>query len=40
MGEISDELKSCGGYHLGVVPRFMAQYAYPERSELVWTDSI
>ena len=40
MGEISDELKSCGGYHLGVVPRFMAQYAYPELSELVWTDSI
>lgn len=40
MGEISDELKSCGGYHLGVVPRFMGQYAYPELSELIWTDSI
>ena len=40
MGEISDELKSCGGYHLGVVPRFMEQYAYPELSELVWTDTI
>ena len=40
MGEISDELKSCGGYHLGVVPRFMEQYAYPELSELIWTDSI
>ena len=23
MGEISDELKSCGGYHIGVIPRFM-----------------
>ena len=40
MGEISDELKSCGGYHLGVVPRFMEQYAYPELSELIRTDSI
>lgn len=40
MGEISDELKSCGGYHIGVIPRFMEQYVYPELSELIWTDSI
>ena len=40
MGEISDELKSCGGYHIGVIPRFMKQYVYPELSELIWTDSI
>ena len=40
MGEISDELKNCGGYHLGVVPRFFKQYAYPELSELIWTDSL
>lgn len=40
MGEISDELKSCGGYHLGVVPRFFKQYAYPELSELIWTESL
>ena len=40
MGEISDELKSCGGYHVGVVPRFFQQYAYPELSELHWTDTL
>ena len=40
MGVISDELEKCGGYHIGVVPRFMAQYAYPGLSELIWTDSL
>ena len=37
MGEISDELVECGGYHKGVIPRFMEQYVYPQLSELVWT---
>ncbi len=40
MGEISDELRDCGGYHLGVIPRFMEQYVYPELSELIWTDTM
>ena len=40
MGEISDELRSCGGYHLGVIPRFMEQYVYPDLSEVVWTDTM
>ena len=40
MGEISDEIVACGGYHLGVVPRFFKQYAYPELSELIWTDTL
>ena len=40
MGEISDELKQCGGYHLGVIPRFMKQYVYPELSEVIWTDTM
>ena len=40
MGEISDELNSCGGYHLGVIPRFMSQYVYPQLSELIWTDTM
>ena len=40
MGEISDELKSCGGYHLGVVPRFMEMLAYPELTETIWTDTL
>jgi uncharacterized protein (TIGR00730 family) len=40
MGEVSDELKSCGGYHLGVIPRFMKQYVYPELSEVIWTDTM
>ena len=40
MGEVSDELHACGGYHLGVIPRFMEQYVYPNLSEVVWTDSM
>ncbi len=40
MGEISEELVECGGYHKGVIPRFMEQYVYPQLSELVWTDTM
>ena len=40
MGEVSDELRQCGGYHLGVIPRFMKEYVYPELSELIWTDTM
>ena len=40
MGEVSEELAACGGYHKGVIPRFMAQYVYPQLSELVWTDTM
>ena len=40
MGEISDELHSCGGYHLGVIPRFMEQYVYPDLTEVIWTDTM
>ena len=40
MGEISDELASCGGYHLGVIPRFMEQYLHPRLSEVIWTDTM
>ena len=40
MGEISEELHICGGYHLGVIPRFMEQYVYPDLSEVIWTDTM
>lgn len=40
MGEVSDELHDCGGYHLGVIPRFMEQYVYPDLSEVIWTDTM
>lgn len=40
MGEISDELFKCGGWHLGVIPRFMEQYVYPDLSEVIWTDTM
>ena len=40
MGEVSDELKSIGGYHLGVIPRFMKEYVYPDLTEVVWTDTM
>ena len=40
MGEVSDELHSIGGYHLGVIPRFMEQYVYPYLSEVRWTETM
>ena len=40
MGEVSDELRSCGGYHLGVIPHFMAEYVYPDLSEVIWTETM
>ncbi len=40
MGEISDELHACGGYHLGVIPRFMDHYVYPDLSEVIRTDTM
>lgn len=40
MGEISDEIRDCGGWHLGVIPRFMEQYMYPDLSEVIWTDTM
>ncbi len=40
MGEISDELHSLGGCHLGVIPRFMAEYVYPDLTEVIWTDTM
>ena len=40
MGVISDEMRDNGGYHLGVIPRFMEQYVYPELSEVIWTDTM
>ena len=40
LGEISDELRDCGGYHLGVIPRFMEQYVYPDLTEVIWTDTM
>ncbi|MBO5978852.1 MAG: TIGR00730 family Rossman fold protein [Bacteroidales bacterium] len=40
MGEISEELRDCGGWHLGVIPHFMKQYVYPELSEVIWTDTM
>ena len=40
MGEISDELVSAGGWHRGVIPRFMKEYVYPELTEVIWTDTM
>ena len=40
MGEVSDELKSIGGYHRGVITLFMKEYVYPDLTEVVWTDTM
>jgi hypothetical protein len=40
MGVISNTVASCGGYHKGVLPRFMRDVAFPGLSEVVWTDTM
>jgi len=40
MGAVSDEVARCGGRHIGVLPRFMAEFRHPGLSELVWTDTM
>ena len=40
MGVVADEVVECGGRHIGVLPRFMREYAYPSLTETVWTDTM
>ena len=40
MGEVAGELASIGGWHKGVIPRFMEQLVYPDMTETVWTDTM
>jgi uncharacterized protein (TIGR00730 family) len=40
MGQISDELMEIGGYHRGVIPRFMKEYLYPGLTEVIWTETM
>ena len=40
MGEVAEELHNCGGYHRGVIPRFMDCLVYPDMTETIWTDTM
>lgn len=40
MGVVSDTVAKCGGYHKGVLPKFMVNNAYNGLSETVWTDTM
>ena len=40
MGVVSDTVAKCGGYHKGVLPRFMNGLAFEGLSETVWTDTM
>lgn len=40
MGVVSDAVVEFGGRHRGVIPRFMADVAYPNLDEAVWTDTM
>ena len=40
MGEIDREISDCGGYHIGIVPRFMKDIAAPGLSEIHWTETM
>jgi len=40
MGVVSDTVRASGGFHEGVIPRFMAGWEYPSLDSLVWTDTM
>lgn len=40
MGVVADEVVSCGGRHIGVIPRFMACYRHPSLDETIWTETM
>ncbi|MGM9741311.1 MAG: TIGR00730 family Rossman fold protein [Candidatus Cryptobacteroides sp.] len=40
MGVISKAVEKCGGVHIGILPRFMEEFAFPGLSTLVWTDTM
>jgi len=40
MGVVSEEANFLGAYHVGVIPRFMSQYQYPELSKVIFTDTM
>ena len=40
MGVVSDTVVSSGGYHKGVLPRFMETLVYDGLSETVWTETM
>ena len=40
MGVLSEEIRACGGYHLGILPRFMQGLEYDGISDVIWTDTM
>ncbi|MBQ8069293.1 MAG: TIGR00730 family Rossman fold protein [Bacteroidales bacterium] len=40
MGVVADEVIKCGGVNIGVIPRFMKQYLYPQLDTLIWTETM
>lgn len=40
MNVVSETVVKCGGFHKGVLPRFMEGVAFQGLSELVWTDTM
>lgn len=40
MGAVSKAVTEFGGRHVGVLPRFMSQFHYPDLSDTVWTDTM
>ena len=40
MKVVADEASACGTGNIGIIPRYMEQYLYPNLTELIWTDSL
>ncbi len=40
MGVVSEEAERAGAKHIGVIPRFFAEFHYPGKMETEWTDTM
>lgn len=40
MGVVGDEVRNCGGRHIGILPHFMSYCQYPELDTTIWTGTM
>lgn len=40
MKVVADTARDCGVKNVGILPRFMKEFGYPDLTELVWTDTM
>lgn len=40
MKVVADEAQACGVPNIGVLPRFMEEFSYPDVTQMIWTDTM